>query len=222
MNPALSALTQRRAEIERELLSISSELLRPGPNGEPAVGLKGNLVDKEGFPRADVDLMRITTLRNRMAILNTDLDETMRGIERELHMAHSIASLPPSSAPSSANSIPAPAPAGDAPGLSGSARRALLKPFAKVDQVFPGSPAAACGLKQGDGIVLFGHLDESTIAAKGFTSLATVVSPGATLKITIDPADGKGRKTVFLTPAPWSGQGLLGCKLVQIQAPTTL
>ena len=33
--------------------------------GQP--GLKGNLVDREGFPRADVDIHNVRILRNRLA-----------------------------------------------------------------------------------------------------------------------------------------------------------
>ena len=36
-------------------------------NGNP--GLKGNLVDYEGFPRADVDIFECRKLRHRHAIL---------------------------------------------------------------------------------------------------------------------------------------------------------
>jgi 26S proteasome non-ATPase regulatory subunit 9 len=36
-------------------------------NGEP--GVKGSLIDNEGFPRADVDIFEVRKLRNRHACL---------------------------------------------------------------------------------------------------------------------------------------------------------
>jgi len=71
-------------------------------------------------------------------------------------------------------------------------------------------------MKTGDGIVVFDTVDEHAVRSQGFGSLAALVSPGRTLKVTVDPADGKGRRTVFLTPKPWSGQGMLGCRLVPV------
>ena len=35
-------------------------------------GVKGSLVDAEGFPRADIDLFEVRKLRNRLACLQTD------------------------------------------------------------------------------------------------------------------------------------------------------
>jgi hypothetical protein len=207
----LQTLAARRKPIEAELEAIASELLSPGPEGQAAVGLTGNLIDKDGFPRPDIDIMRITTLRNRMAHLNTDLASVMKEIDSTLIQLHQAAGTPGPRLESSPR--PASGP------LVGAQRRAELKPFARVAEVFAGSPAAECGLKPDDRIVLFGPVDASRVLQDGFSCIATYVSPGVTLKITIDPASGKGRKTVFLAPAPWSGQGLLGCRLVQLAAP---
>ena len=60
---ALFALQDKARAIEAEIAAIQEEL-QTMP-GKP--GLKGNLVDKEGFPRADVDVHNVRIKRNRLA-----------------------------------------------------------------------------------------------------------------------------------------------------------
>lgn len=52
----------QRDAIEMEAEAIGSELTSPGPNGEAPAGLKSKLVDKEGYPRSDIDIYRIRTI----------------------------------------------------------------------------------------------------------------------------------------------------------------
>ena len=59
-------------------------------------GLKGALIDSEGFPRADIDIPQVRTMRGRMACLNTDLSAVMKQLEKgleELHKAYRDAEL---------------------------------------------------------------------------------------------------------------------------------
>lgn len=49
----LAKLEQQRDDFEKEMAEITKYLMTPGPTGLP-VGLKGNLVDREGFPRYGV------------------------------------------------------------------------------------------------------------------------------------------------------------------------
>lgn len=52
-------------------------------------GVKGSLVDDDGFPLANVDLIEIRKLRNRLACLQTDHMEIMKKIEKGLYDLHS-------------------------------------------------------------------------------------------------------------------------------------
>ena len=51
-------------------------------------GVKGRLVDDEGFPRADLDLIEIRKHRNRLACLQTDHQALMKQIEDNLFKLH--------------------------------------------------------------------------------------------------------------------------------------
>lgn len=84
------------------------------------------LVDAEGFPRADIDLWEVRHARVRIIELRNDLSAVMDAISSGLQGVFDPA-LPSSSAtdgPTASN------PSG-------------LLPFAKVDGVVPGSPAAS-------------------------------------------------------------------------------
>ena len=69
----LKNLSLKKKEIEDELKALEECLNAPG-----MPGLKGNLVDAEGFPRADIDIPQVRTMRGRMACLNTDLSAVMK------------------------------------------------------------------------------------------------------------------------------------------------
>ena len=78
----VQALALQKKNIEHELIQILDYLKDCG------AGLTGNLVDSEGYPRADIDIISIRTMRNRRACLQTDLNTVMAEIEKELHAIH--------------------------------------------------------------------------------------------------------------------------------------
>jgi 26S proteasome non-ATPase regulatory subunit 9 len=80
----LLALEAKRSGIEQELISIT-ELL-DAMNGQP--GLKAPLVDREGFPRDDVDIFEVRKLRHRHAMLVTDHKNMTKALEEKLYGLH--------------------------------------------------------------------------------------------------------------------------------------
>eukprot|EP00271_Cylindrocystis_brebissonii_P013525 TRINITY_DN33408_c0_g1_i1.p1 TRINITY_DN33408_c0_g1~~TRINITY_DN33408_c0_g1_i1.p1 ORF type:complete len:286 (+),score=86.21 TRINITY_DN33408_c0_g1_i1:152-1009(+) len=78
------SLMDQRAGIEAEIEAIASRLTGPG-----GPGLTGNLIDSEGFPRADLDILSVRTSRHRLAVLHTDHKEITAKIERIVHELHS-------------------------------------------------------------------------------------------------------------------------------------
>ena len=64
MKEELLKIMKEKDDIEKAIMDINEYLTAPG-----MPGLKGNLVDEEGFPRADLDLFEIRKMRNRLACL---------------------------------------------------------------------------------------------------------------------------------------------------------
>lgn len=61
----LLLLQAQRDALEIEASAIASELKLPGANGEPPAGVKGSLVDSDGFPLAGFDLFNVREKRHR-------------------------------------------------------------------------------------------------------------------------------------------------------------
>ena len=61
----LLELDKKREVMEKEMIMIVD--LLENMNGNP--GVKGSMIDDEGFPRADVDIFEVRKLRNRHACL---------------------------------------------------------------------------------------------------------------------------------------------------------
>lgn len=72
---SLKQLNERRIRLEAEAEGIKSELVSTG------AGVSDPLVDREGFPRADIDVYRVRELRQRLAVINTDHKDMMKQIE---------------------------------------------------------------------------------------------------------------------------------------------
>eukprot|EP00518_Triparma_eleuthera_P016664 CAMPEP_0197553066 /NCGR_PEP_ID=MMETSP1320-20131121/8054_1 /TAXON_ID=91990 /ORGANISM="Bolidomonas sp., Strain RCC2347" /LENGTH=264 /DNA_ID=CAMNT_0043113781 /DNA_START=137 /DNA_END=927 /DNA_ORIENTATION=+ len=80
----LVALDRQRLTLEQEAFGITEEL---NSTGKPPVGVSNPLVDREGFPLADIDHVRVRTLRQRLAVIRTDHKALMLRIEAGLKQA---------------------------------------------------------------------------------------------------------------------------------------
>ena len=74
---------KEKDEIEKAIMDITEYLDAPG-----MPGVKGRLVDDDGFPLANLDLFEIRKMRNRLACLQTDHVGVMKKIEQGLFSLH--------------------------------------------------------------------------------------------------------------------------------------
>lgn len=161
--------------------------------------------------------------------MQSDHKQKMRELEEQLSKLHTLAppvmtpELSPSASTSHSNGSGSNAAAGG--GASSVSHSAAGTPFAAVDEVTPGSPAAEAGLLVGDAIVLFGSLrcmegvPRPTLAEVGGTVRAREGQP-TPVHVLRAHAGGQGQREVVqltLTPRRWSGQGLLGCHITAMQ-----
>lgn len=79
----LLSLDQRRKVLEIEAQVITDELSQSIDGKEP-MGLNTPLVDKEGYPRADIDIYRARHLRKRLNEIRFDHDVIMKEIEQKV------------------------------------------------------------------------------------------------------------------------------------------
>ncbi|KAJ1926083.1 putative 26S proteasome regulatory subunit [Tieghemiomyces parasiticus] len=81
---AAQQLLARKDTIERQLRSLENSLHEQG------VGLTDPLVDREGFPRSDIDVSAIRLARVQIIELRNDLKNTVGDIEQCLYQLHNV------------------------------------------------------------------------------------------------------------------------------------
>ncbi|KAK9851330.1 hypothetical protein WJX84_008542 [Apatococcus fuscideae] len=232
LKAGLKQLMNERDSLEADISERSARLDAAG------VGLAGKLVDKEGFPRADIDVAGLRADRQRIIVLSNDHKALTAKVEQLLQQLHADSrsqKLAGSSGPmemdadppAEATSHPEP-PSSKRPHLdaysssqdqmTGSAFTSAAapftssgRPFAVVDEVAAGSPAAAAGVQLGDQWLSFGSPDGPKA-----TSLPSVAAALQDFEGRAATAEFLRRGLVMrvqLTPGRWSGRGLLGCHL---------
>ena len=72
----LLKMDKERQEIEKEIFELTEYLTQPG-----MPGIKGSLIDNEGFPISGVDLYAIRTARQKLIMKQNDLKNLMEKIE---------------------------------------------------------------------------------------------------------------------------------------------
>lgn len=115
-------LIARKQDIESELES-QIEILKTNDST-----LSSPLLDPNGFPRADIDIWAVRHARVKIIELRNDLKDVMDSIAKALEGIY----VPP----------PPPEEAEVVPEARGDSEP-VLTPFAKVNAVAPGSPAAS-------------------------------------------------------------------------------
>ncbi|KAJ3051971.1 26S proteasome non-ATPase regulatory subunit 9 [Rhizophlyctis rosea] len=155
------------------------------------VGMDDPLVDREGFPRGDVDIYAVRHARTTIIRLRNDLKAKMSEIESALHAVHTQAQLEKNMA-----------------GTQPPARPTEDIPFAAINGVAPDSPANEAGLERGDKVVRFGHVDVTN--HQGLKALSDLVAVSENKIIRVLVLRDNTPKTLFVTPHKWSGRGMLG------------
>ncbi|KAI0947236.1 hypothetical protein AcV7_009708 [Taiwanofungus camphoratus] len=189
------ALMARKENIEAEL-DAQLSILKANSST-----LNSPLLDPEGFPRSDIDVWAVRHARVRIIELRNDLSALMDTIMTALQGVYNPASILKSE---------------EAEVEMKSSPVTELQPFAKVNGVAPGSPAAAAGLMRDDLVVSFGSLTRASFSSTSLQPLADLVAVQENREISVQilrPPE----ETITLRFTPrsgWGGRGLLGCHIV--------
>ncbi|KAL3458621.1 hypothetical protein BJX64DRAFT_266263 [Aspergillus heterothallicus] len=210
---SMSDLMKHKENIEEELSALSSVLTSHGVN------MNTSLTTFDGFPRDDIDVAQIRTIRAQIIRLRFDHKEVMRSIEKGIHTHFAGLQQARDEASSAATtSVSTNQSSGiNAPSVGVGA----LTPFAKVNSVVPGSPADQAGLQTGDKIRSFGSVN--WLNHERLSKVAEVVqqNEGRTIivKVTRNEAASGSSADQDLELVPrrdWGGRGLLGCHLLPL------
>lgn len=190
----LESLQNQREGLEIEAEQIKNELNAPGENGEPCAGLQGPLIDSEGFPRHDVDIPHVLSLRKRLREINFDYTNVMKKIENLLPLIYQENMIVFDQTP--------PVEEGN---------KTSMVPFARIDEVLPKSPAAIGGIQYNDLIIKFGAIDLHS--KNPFGEISDLVRNSLNKRISLVVQRGQTFLTLSISPSIWEGRGVLGCHL---------
>lgn len=158
------------------------------------VDMKTELVDRDGFPRADIDVYSVRNARASLARLYNDLKGKMDDIADALALLHKCNHEVDES--------------------SAVINGAVDTPFAKVNGVAPDSPANIAGLERGDLVIEFGNVTFNTESPLQAIAVELPKNEFKSLKIKVKR--GEEIKILSVIPKLWSGRGLLGCHMVDL------
>ncbi|OJD12576.1 hypothetical protein AJ78_06854 [Emergomyces pasteurianus Ep9510] len=232
---SLNELFEEKTRLETELKALSSVLDSHGVN------MSTSLTTFDGYPRDDLDIAQIRTTRARIIHLRNDYKDVMDKVEQGVH-AHFArlqqqqqeqqqqqnTSCPPTatttttttSMPNSANDLPLITSRAIEDSTTSSQTGIIETPFAKINSVVEGSPAAQAGIKVGDRIRSVGHVN--WMNHENLMKVAEVVqrNEGNAVAVKLVRRDESGEArdlTLQLVPRRnWGGRGLLGCHLVLV------
>lgn len=217
------ALMDKRSEIEAEMNVIVSRLCQPG-----GPGLQGNLLDPQGFPRADIDIFQVRGDRHRLSVLRNDHTSITKQIEKNIEVLHSahvgvtlpqkrtaegeeVAHMRPSAATRAESSYGTSSmPTAHTSHSIAGADSPNGLPFAVFDELQEGSPAALDGIMVGDQLIKFGSVEGGDdllmrLGREGRMNEGNAV-PVIVLRRGV-------QVQLIVTPRQWSGPGLLGCHI---------
>ncbi|KAG1715722.1 hypothetical protein ID866_1438 [Astraeus odoratus] len=189
-------LMARKDVIEAEIKTMADILIANSSD------MISPLVDSDGFPRADIDIYAIRRARARIIELRNDLRDVTNEVGKALEQIYDPALVAPATA--------APRSAEASLTQSGGEGENLI-PFARVDGVAPGSPAAESGLCREDLIVKFGSLSRTSFMESSLQPLAELVSVSENRELRVQVLRREQMITLTFTPRKgWGGRGMLG------------
>lgn len=210
-----------RDEMEKTMEEIAKELNKKG-------GQTGTLIDKDGYPRSDVDVHQTLILRNKLNCkmnlniynlgMKTDYKKLIKEIEQDMILLHSISKKEEEEKPKEKEKliINENIEVIEKP-LKKLKLSEKLKPFLSVNTVSDGSPANEAGLKPNDEILKFGEITGDQVNTFGLKILSDFTLQNQNKMILVIIQRNLEILELKFTPKIWSGKGLLGCHLLPIR-----
>ena len=199
----LKALMVERGMLEKEVEQITSRL-----NSSHATS--GSLLDKEGFPRSDIDVHAVRTDRHRLICLTNDHKSITLRIEKLMHSLHSTTRSSTTSGQQKPNISPAPMAIDSQPSAS--------TPFALIDQVAGDSPASQC-FQVGDRVLQIGsvvRLAGTQAGGQLLIAASKVIAENEGMEVAVRVIREGRELHLIIRPQQWSGRGLVGCHFTPI------
>ena len=189
--------------IESQLKEFASYLSSQG------VDMETPLVSRDGYPRADIDVLQVRLARRNINMLRNDLRKVMERMQELLvtyFKTPENTKVNPSGTDASSETTKSSAE------VHGSEYEV---PFAVLREVISGGPAARAGVKDGDKLLGIGAVNASNHNKLKGVQKEVLEHEDKLLEATV--LRGTERLRLSLTPTrAWDGAGLLGCRITEL------
>ncbi|KAK6432121.1 putative 26S proteasome regulatory subunit [Oleoguttula sp. CCFEE 5521] len=215
--PSLQSLILQKEALEAELSALSQVLQSQGTT------MQTSLTTFDGFPRADIDVAQIRTVRARIVRLKNDWKGVMEKVEVAVLEGFAAKEMGEEDKEEAAGARSVEG-AGHSNGVGvmrtessvGRAAAPVIEPpFARVNSVAEGSPAATAGLRAEDRVVKFGNADWQNHERLGKVAREVQTNEGREVVVKVI-REGRVLELKLVPRRDWGGRGLLGCHLVPL------
>ena len=190
--------------IESQLKEFASYLSSQG------VDMQTPLVSRDGYPRADIDVLQVRLARRNINMLRNDLRKVM---ERMQELLVTYFKTPGSTTTDSSGPNANSKATTRGPAEVGSSEYEV--PFAVLREVVSGGPAARAGVKDGDKLLVIGAVNASNHRKLKEVQKEVLEHEDKPLEAVV--LRGTERLRLPLTPTrAWDGVGLLGCRITEL------
>ncbi|GMR31859.1 hypothetical protein PMAYCL1PPCAC_02054, partial [Pristionchus mayeri] len=192
-------LMEERDQLDREI--AEQEAVLQANN----VDMKSDLIDAEGFPRADIDVYSVRHARSTIIRLRNDREKLTNQIGEMISEVHEM--------PSNEEKMEE---EGERHEIK-LVHRTSNDPFVKVQGVSAGSPADLGGIKKDDLIIQFDVLHKGNYTQLKQLALLCKENEDKTIRVTVIRDERPVR--LEIRPRKWSADpkiGLLGCALIPV------
>ncbi|KJK64814.1 PDZmetalloprotease [Aspergillus parasiticus SU-1] len=215
----LSALSSVLTSVSNQMASTLENISNHLDLSQHGVNMNSSLTTFDDFPRADIDVAQIRTIRAKIIRLRYDHKEVMKYLEAGIHDHFSNLQRAQGDTSSVSNTNGSSGTQSNLTGNSSSDAVMLGLPFARVNSVAAASPADQAGLKPGDKIRSFGTINWINHERLSKVAESVQQNEGRTLIVKVLRQDGGDATELNLELVPrrdWGGRGLLGCHLVPL------
>lgn len=226
----LLALDKQKKKLEDRIGELTDYL-----NGPGMPGIDESLIDKDGFPKAGLDLVAIRAARHELICIQNDHKNLMEEIERkmmsyfeevnnngnqeEVEEENKNKSGMGVKEEKETDALGEEKPENKKEKNVGNKvdENKIKEPFAKIVSVAPGSPADEAGLKPDDAIICFNGFLCKGASNNPLVTLSEIVKDkiGQEIPISLVRKNNKNILEVVdlnIKPHSWQGKGVLGCK----------
>ena len=216
----LLELDKEKKKLEEKISVLTEYLTQPG-----MPGVDGSLIDRDGFPKAGLDLVSIRMARHDLICTQNDLKNLMEKIEKKM-MAY-FEELNNNKMEEEANeenknsnsNVKDETTAGacSEDQNNNKIQENIKEPFAKIASVENGSPADEAGLKAEDAIINFNGILYKGVSHNPLMTVQEIVKSkiGEEIPISVVRKNSDNILIVVnlkIIPHTWNGRGVLGCK----------